>query len=674
MNKKLKKYNEINYNELYKSSISSIIILLILLLFIVLLKISILSSLIFLLCAILLYILFMPLIINILKLKNENNKIISNKFILSDIEIPKNIPLPYIIISNTKKILGYNDNFKQIFINKNICLSESNITDIFKDYKSYIDKQTVNFEDKYFEVYTEKCRVLKNNSDDIHNKENISEDIYSLTFIEITENKKLLNIIENIKTVSGLIYIDNYEEVIESIDEVRIPILTALIDRRLTDFITKSGGIIKKFEKDRYIFILCKKSLEEMKEKKFEILNEIKELKSGEHIPVTLSIGIGLTNNNLDEAMKNSKNAIELALGRGGDQVVIKDCETYLFYGGKSSEISHNARIRARVKADALKELMYDASNIFVMGHKNGDLDSMGSSIGIFAIAKSIGKDCNIILDNISIGVKRLCNRIIEDNLYDTMFIKTSEAIEKISNKTLIIITDTHRNTMVESIDTLKKAKKIVVFDHHRKSTDFIENAVLIYHEPYASSTSELVTEIIRYMGVKLKKIQADALLAGITVDTKNFSVKTGAITFEAAAFLKRNGADSTRVRLLFQNDLEEYKAKATTVKEAEIYKNNIAISVCPSNVENSSLTAAQSADDLLNITGIKASVVLCNQNNIIHFSARSFGDINVQLIMEKLGGGGHLGIAGAQIKDISIENAKVLLKQKIDEYFEEEI
>lgn len=600
------------------------------------------------------------------KSKEEKYRLISNKVLLSGITIPENMPLPYAIINNGKKILVYNQGFRDIFRDREI--GDVPITDFFSDYKLYINKQTVAFNDRYFEVYTEKCRVSDNS------KASGSKDVYAVTLVEVTENRKLLRIIEDIRTVAGLIYIDNYEEVIESIDESRVPILTALIEKRLNDFAAKTGGIIKKFEKDRFVFMLSRKSLEELKEKKFEILNEIKELRSGEHIPVTLSIGIGISDDSLDDAMKNARTAIDLALGRGGDQVLIKEGEKYLFYGGKSGEISHNARIRARVKADALKELMADSSNIYVMGHKNGDLDSLGSSIGIYAIARDVGKDCQIVIDNISVGIKRLYQRIQEKNNYDEMFVSGEEALEKITDKTLVVIMDTHRQSMVENVQVLEKAKKVVVFDHHRKSTDFIENAVLIYHEPYASSTAELVTEMIQYIGVKLKNLEADALLSGITVDTKNFAVKTGAITFEAAAFLRRNGADSVRVRLLFQNDLDAYKAKAVAVKDAEIYHDSIAISVCPSNVENSMLTAAQAADDLLNITGIKASVVLCEQGDIVHLSARSFGDINVQVIMEKLGGGGHLGVAGAQLRGTDIESARLLLKEKIDEYLQEEI
>ena len=278
-------------------------------------------------------------------------------------------------------------------------------------------------------------------------------------------------------------------------------------------------------------------------------------------------------------------------------------------------------------------------------------------------------------MDNVSVGIKRLYQRLNEIEEYNDVFVSGEFAINRVTENTLVVITDTHRQSIVECVPLLEKANKVVIIDHHRKSTDFIEDAVLIYHEPYASSTSELVTEMINHIDekIKLKPIEADALLAGITVDTKNFGIKTGAITFEAAAYLRRNGADSIRVRLLFQNDIEVYKAKAITVKDAEVFNGDIAISVCPSNVENSALTAAQAADDLLNIVGIKASFVLCKMDSTIYISARSFGDINVQIIMEKLGGGGHLTVSGAQIKDVSIEDAKKMVKAKIDEYLKEE-
>ena len=373
--------------------------------------------------------------------------------------------------------------------------------------------------------------------------------------------------------------------------------------------------------------------------------------------------------------MQSATAALDLALGRGGDQVLIKDGEKYLFYGAKAGEMGRNGRIRARVKADALWELMGGASNIMVMGHRHADLDSLGSCMGICAIARALDKKCHILMNDIGIGIKRLYENMAENGHYETAFIKDAEAWKLMDEKTLVIVVDTHRSSMVESPSVLQAAKQIVVFDHHRKSTDFIDQAVLMYHEPYASSTAELVTEMIQHIGkkIKLKTIEADALLAGITVDTKNFAVKTGAITFEAAGFLRRNGADSIRVRLLFQNDIESYKAKATAVRDAELFLDCMAISECPSNVENSMLTAAQAADDLMNVTGIKASFVCSKVGDVVYVSARSFGEINVQRIMEKLGGGGHFTVSGAQLRGCTVEEAKEKIRGAIEEYLKEE-
>ncbi len=477
------------------------------------------------------------------------------------------------------------------------------------------------------------------------------------------------------KTVVSLLFLDNYEEVIETLDESRLPILTALIDRKLNNFASSVEGIIKKFEKDRYIFVFSQKQLEILKEKKFELLNQIREITVGEHIPVTISMGIGVDGENLETAMKSAKAAVALALGRGGDQVLIKEGEKYLFYGGKSGEISHNARIRARVKADALWEMIGETNDVFVMGHKKADLDSIGACMGIYTIAQTMEKQCYIVLDQVSPGIKRLYERLEETEEYKTVFITQQQAIEKANEQSLVVVVDTHRPIMTICPQLLDISKKIVVFDHHRKSTDFIDNAVLIYHEPYASSTCELITEMIQYFGekIKLKPLQADALLAGITVDTKNFCAKTGAITFEAAAFLRRHGADSTRVRLLFQNDMASYQAKASAVKDAKMIYKDIAFSVCPSNVENSVLTAAMAADDLLNIVGVKASFVCCFLEEVVYISARSFGEINVQMIMEKLGGGGHMTISGAQLSHCTIEQAEQKLKEAIESYLKED-
>lgn len=599
--------------------------------------------------------------------KIENyDKLNMNQEAMKNIKIPPNMPLPCVIINLEGKVLLYNPEFKNIFKEKEI--KNSSITTLFPDYQFHVNKQIVKTNKFSFDVYSQKYDV-------IDKKREINQTTYCLCFVDVSQNEVLERKIELQKTVAALIFIDNYEEVLESLEESSLPLLTALIDRKLNSLALSVGGIVKKFEKDRYLFLLSFEKLEEMKEKKFEILNEIREIHIGEHIPVTLSIGVGIGWESLEEAMKSARTAIDLALGRGGDQALIKDGEKYLFYGGKSGEISHNARIRARVKADALWELMTDASDILVMGHKKADLDSLGSAIGICAMARTIKKPCHIVMDTISAGVKGLYEYLKQSDSYEDLFYTNLEAMQALNDKTLVIITDTHRQSLVECEKILEASKKIVVLDHHRKSTDFIEKAVLIYHEPYASSTSELVTDMLQYMGekIKLKVIEADALLAGITLDTKNFSIKTGAITFETAAYLKHSGADSIRVRQLFQNDIEVYKAKAAAIQNVELFQENIAISICPSHSENVILACAQAADDLLNVKNIKASFVLCQIKNMIYISARSFGEINVQLIMEKIGGGGHLNVSGAQMEGITIEQAKEKIEKAIIQYLQEE-
>ncbi len=581
-----------------------------------------------------------------------------------NLKLPSQFSLPYAVIDTQKKLLFYNTMFEQIFGEKALKTNQKVFRKLFPHYDVKEQKQTISFKERTFDIYTSFCET-KNNT----------VDTALLCFVETTQYQNLEATLQEQKTVVSLLFLDNYEEVIETLDESRLPILTALIDRKLNNFASSVEGIVKKFEKDRYIFVFSQKQLEILKEKKFELLNQIREITVGEHIPVTISMGIGVDDKNLEAAMKSAKAAVALALGRGGDQVLIKEGEKYLFYGGKSGEISHNARIRARVKADALWEMIGETNDVFVMGHKKADLDSIGACMGIYTIAQTMEKQCYIVLDQVSPGIKRLYERLEETEEYKTVFITQQQALEKANEQSLVVVVDTHRPIMTICPQLLDISKKIVVFDHHRKSTDFIDNAVLIYHEPYASSTCELITEMIQYFGekIKLKPLQADALLAGITVDTKNFCAKTGAITFEAAAFLRRHGADSTRVRLLFQNDMASYQAKASAVKDAKMIYKDIAFSVCPSDVENSVLTAAMAADDLLNIVGVKASFVCCFLEEVVYISARSFGEINVQMIMEKLGGGGHMTISGAQLSHCTIEQAEQKLKEAIESYLKED-
>ncbi len=474
-------------------------------------------------------------------------------------------------------------------------------------------------------------------------------------------------------TITALIFIDNYEEVIESMEQARQSLLFALIDRKVNALAQEVNGIIKKFEKDKYIFMLSESKLELLIEKKFEILSYIRELEMGNQIPVTLSIGIGKTTENLSKSMEYARVAIDLALGRGGDQAVIKDAEKFYFFGGKLKEVGSNARVRARVKAYAISELIEEASNVIIMGHIKPDLDCFGSAIGMYKVASAMDKPCNIILNEVTTPIKEMYDRIIKISEYENVFIKNNEAIALANKKTLVIIVDTHRQSLFECGDIIDKTRQIVILDHHRKSTDFVDKAVLTYHEPYASSASELVTEILQYVksSIKLKAAEADALLAGITIDTKFFAFKTGARTFEAAAYLKRNGADTLKVRMLFRNDYEHFKTKLHVIDRAEI-NDDIAISCCEKN-KNAGLIAAQSADELLNIKGIEASFVIAKEEKRIVISARSIGNINVQVIMEKMGGGGHQTVSAVQLLNDTIESARKKLDEALKSYFEEE-
>ncbi|HIW26196.1 MAG TPA: DHH family phosphoesterase [Firmicutes bacterium] len=577
-----------------------------------------------------------------------------------EVIVKNDIPVPYAIFDGEFDIIGCNEEFLQMMGLK--AFTELNIKEKMPDYNEHLNNQIVRLGERFYRIYS--CHAELTDGS-IAN---------SLCFMDVTEIEKLKENIENEKIVVGLIYIDNYDEVMESIDDSAIPMLTAIVDRKLTAMIHEARGILKKTEKDRYFFCLTAEALSQLQKNRFEILNEIRAVNVGDHIPVTLSIGIGIGEVTLEAGMKSAKAAIDLALGRGGDQALIKNGDKYIFYGGKSGEVSHNARIRARVKADALSELIVESERVYVMGHKIADADCFGAAIGIYRIAKSLGRPCSIILDGVPSTIKKITARFQDNPDYEDLITDSQEAWQNIAENTLLVVVDTHINSRVESVDVLNKASKVVVFDHHRKSTDFIDKAVMVYHEPYASSSCELVTEMIQYIGekVRLKSAEADALLAGITVDTQNFSMKTGTITFEAAAFLKRCGADGIRVRKLLQEDLAVFKAKAMAVASTEKIYDGMYMSVCPSDYGNTSVTAAQAADELLDVEGIKASFVLCEDGDTIFVSARSLGEINVQVILEKIGGGGHQTISGAQFKGKTIGEVKEIVKEAVKQYMEE--
>lgn len=476
----------------------------------------------------------------------------------------------------------------------------------------------------------------------------------------------------------GLIYLDNYEEALESIEEVRRSLLTALIDRKINKYIAALDGIVKKIEKDKYLVIMRKKSVIQLQETRFDLLEDVKTVNIGNEMAVTISIGVGLDGLTYAQNYEFSRNAIDLALGRGGDQAVIKTPESITYYGGKSQQVEKNTRVKARVKAHALKEIITSKEKVIIMGHRLADVDSFGAAIGIYRIAQALDRKAHIVLNDMSSSVQPLVDLFVNNPEYDTdMIINSQQAIEAAgnSNNSVLVVVDVDKPNITECPELLKLCKSIVVLDHHRQGVETIENATLSYVEPYASSTCEMVSEILQYTydNIKIRTEEADCMYSGIMIDTNNFMSKTGVRTFEAAAFLRRNGADVTRVRKLFREDAAEYKAKADAVSQAEIYKQAFAISVCTGeDIASPTIIGAQAANELLNIKGVKASFILTEYQGKIYVSARSIDEVNVQIIMERLGGGGHMSIAGCQMEGVGLAEAIGMLKNTIDIMLEE--
>lgn len=474
----------------------------------------------------------------------------------------------------------------------------------------------------------------------------------------------------------GLLYLDNYEEALESVEEVRRSLLIALIDRKVNKYMAALDGIVKKIEKDKYLVIMRKKSVAQLQESRFDLLEDVKTVNIGNEMAVTISIGVGVDGLTYAQNYEFSRNAIDLALGRGGDQAVIKTPETITYYGGKSQQVEKNTRVKARVKAHALKEIIAGKDKVIIMGHRHADVDSFGAAVGIYRIAQTLDRKAHIVLNDVSNTLQPLVD-LFKNNLeYDSeMIVSSGQAIELAGNNAVLVVVDVNKPTITECPDLLRMCKSIVVLDHHRQGTDTIENATLSYVEPYASSTCEMVSEILLYISdnIKIRTEEADCMYSGIMIDTNNFMSKTGVRTFEAAAFLRRNGADVTRVRKMFREDASEYKAKADAVSQAEIYKHSFAISVCTSDdIQSPIVIGAQAANELLNIRGVKASFVLTEYQGEIYVSARSIDEINVQIIMERLGGGGHMSVAACQMEGISMAEAIGNLKATIDIMLEE--
>lgn len=474
----------------------------------------------------------------------------------------------------------------------------------------------------------------------------------------------------------ALIYLDNYEEALESVEEVRRSLLIALIDRKVNKYIAALDGICKKLEKDKYLVIMRKEAATHLQESRFDILDDVKTVNIGNEMAVTISIGMGLNGLSYAQNYEFARNAIDIALGRGGDQAVVKVPENVIYYGGKSQQIEKSTRVKARVKAHALREIISVKDEVYVMGHRIGDVDSFGASVGIYRIAEALNKKAHIVLNDVTSSMQPMVEMFRDNDDYaGDMIINSQLALETVGNNAVLVVVDVNKPSITECPELLKRCKSIVVLDHHRQGTEIIENATLSYIEAYASSACEMVSEILQYISddLRLRSEEADCMYSGIMIDTNNFMTKTGVRTFEAAAFLRRNGADVTRVRKLFRDDAAEYKAKADAVSQAEIYRRYYAISVCTGeDVASPTVVGAQAANELLNIKGIRASFILTRYNGIIYISARSIDEVNVQVIMERMGGGGHLNIAGAQLENGTIEEGIESIKRTLDTMIEE--
>ncbi len=473
----------------------------------------------------------------------------------------------------------------------------------------------------------------------------------------------------------GMIYLDNYEEALDSVEEVRRSLLIALIDRKVNKYISAQDGICKKLEKDKYLVIMRKKALDQLKETRFDLLEDVKTVNIGNEMAVTISIGVGIDGLTYAQNYEFARNAIDLALGRGGDQAVIKTPESITYYGGKSQQVEKNTRVKARVKAHALREIITTKDRVIVMGHRIPDVDCFGAAVGIYRIAQALGRKTHIVLNEATSSINPLVELFRNNPEYeDDMIVNGQQALEMAGSNTVLVVVDVNKPSITECPDLLHHCKSVVVLDHHRQGTETIENATLSYVEPYASSACEMVSEILQYTydNIKIRTEEADCMYAGIVIDTNNFVSKTGVRTFEAAAFLRRNGADVTRVRKLFREDAQEYKARADAVSQAEIYKQFFAISVCTAeDLPSPTVIGAQAANELLNIKGIRASFVLTPFQGKIYISARSIDEVNVQVIMERMGGGGHMSIAACQMEGTGLAEAIGILKRTIDTMME---
>lgn len=580
------------------------------------------------------------------------------------------LPIPYVQTGRSGDILWYNESFREMMGSKEI---KKNISQIFAGLpRKLFPQQAVSRE---FHIlfgerkYCVKCRgTMADISSENQEKEMVTEPVLDFFFFDETQLIEYREAYKGKNLVAGLIYIDNYEEVIENMEEVRQSLLLALLERKVVKYMHDLNAIIKKFEKDKFFFVFEEKNLDILVESRFSLLDEVKSINIGNDLSATLSIGVGVNAPGYLETYESARIAMDLALGRGGDQAVVRNGDTISYYGGKSQKVEKSTRVKARVKAHALREIMLTHDRIFIMGHRIPDADCVGAALGIYRLARTFNKKAYIVMDKNSPAIEAIVTEVLKAQSPDEedIFISGDQALNLRDHNSMLVIVDVNRPGMTECPDLIKLEKTIVILDHHRQTNDTLKNTVLSYVEPYASSACEMVAEILQYIPDKprLKGIEADALYSGILVDTDNFVVKAGVRTFEAAAYLRRAGADVTRVRKMFREDMDSCRKKAEIINSAEIYLDEFAIATFDGEeIPGATVIGAKAANSLLDVQGIRGSFVISALPGWIYISARSIDDLNVQIVMEKFGGGGHMRVAAAQIKNSSLDEVKDQLK-----------
>ncbi len=596
-------------------------------------------------------------------------------------EMIADFPIPYAITDMEGDIIIYNDYFSRLHSG---APGSENLCDLFREvepedlkFDGITKNIAVVYDNRNYRLHIKKLLV----DNDLLEKKLVSLPmqglfVYTVYLFDETEIVNMVRKGVDEQMVIGSIYIDNYDETLEQETDVKRSFVVAMIDRAVSNYFQNCGGVVRKTEKDRYYVNFKRKYLANFQRDKFDLLDEVKNIDTGSDIPVTLSIGIGVgedyTMNN-----ENARLALELALGRGGDQAVVRDGERVYYYGGKTKQVEKNSRVKARIKAIALKEVLMNKDRVVIMGHKNCDIDSFGAAIGLYRASKTLGKKAYIVLDESSNSVQQVLPAFKEDLEYRDVFISVEEAGAYVNDDAALVVVDVNKPDYFEAPELVLKTKTIVIIDHHLQSGEKIDNLSLLYHEPTASSASEMVAEILQYISddVKLRKLEAESLYAGMLIDTNHFTKNTGVRTFEAAAFLRKNGVDVAKVNRLFNDSMEEIIAKAETIRTAEVVEDKYAIVICPQEnlkLENPTVVAAQVANELLDVRGIIGSFALADIGGKVYISARSTGNVNVQLVMERMGGGGHLNIAGAQIQGATVEEVKrriiLTIKKMIEE------